>query len=113
MTAALIDYSQKGFGDNVKRSHIALGLTVFTVGILSIVPGVSAAKPAEVDINIEATDEPFAPNARVSLSLPLRTSENLNLAAVTESSHGEPSASELNRQLSECKRRAVDVVLYG
>jgi hypothetical protein len=48
MAAVLIDYSQKGFGDNVKRSHIALGLAVFTVGILSIVPGVSAAKPAEI-----------------------------------------------------------------
>ena len=70
------------------------------MGILSIVPGVSVAKPTEVDINKEATGEPFAPNARVSLSLPLRTSENLSLAAVTESSPGEPSASELNRQLT-------------
>ena len=43
---------------------------------------------------------PFAPDSRVSLSLPLRGSENLSLGAVTESSTGEDSASELNRKLT-------------
>jgi hypothetical protein len=84
----------------VKRAHIVLGTTILALGIVSVVPGVSATKPPEVDTNKEAIGEPFVPNACVSLSLPLRTSENLSLAAVTESSTGEPSASELNRQLT-------------
>ena len=43
---------------------------------------------------------PFAPDSRVSLSLPLQASEDLTYGAVTESPGGEPSASELNRQLA-------------
>ena len=43
---------------------------------------------------------PFAPDSRVSLSLPLQASEDLTYGAVTESPGGEPSASELNRQLT-------------
>ena len=44
--------------------------------------------------------DPFAPDSRVSLSLPLQGSENLTYGAVTESSDGEESASELNRKLT-------------
>lgn len=43
---------------------------------------------------------PFDPNSRVSLSLPLQGSEDLTYGAVTESSTGEESASELNRKLT-------------
>ena len=43
---------------------------------------------------------PFAPDSHVSLSLPLQASEDLTYGAVTESPGGEPSASELNRQLA-------------
>ena len=43
---------------------------------------------------------PFAPDSRVSLSLPLQGSEDLTYGAVTESSGGEESASELNRKLT-------------
>ena len=43
---------------------------------------------------------PFAPDSHVSLNLPLQASENLTYGAVTESPGGEPSSSELNRQLS-------------
>jgi hypothetical protein len=100
IAAALIDYRQKDCGDNVKRAHIVLGITILALGIVSVVPGVSATKSPEVDTNREAIGEPFAPNARVSLSLPLRTSENFSLGAVTQSSTGEPSASELNRQFT-------------
>jgi len=90
----------KDYGDNVKRAHIVLGTTILALGIVSVVPGVSATKPPEVDVNKGAIGELFAPNARVSLSLPLHTSENFSFGAVSESSSGEPSASELNRQLT-------------
>jgi len=43
---------------------------------------------------------PFARDSRVSLSLPLQGSEVLTYGAVTESPSGEPSSSELNRQLT-------------
>jgi hypothetical protein len=43
---------------------------------------------------------PFARYSRVPLSLPLQGSEDLTYGAVTESPSGEPSASELNRQLA-------------
>jgi hypothetical protein len=100
IAAALTDYRRKDCGDNVKRAHIVLGTTILALGIISVVPAVSATKAPEVDINKEAIGKPFAPNARVSLSLPLHTSENFSFGAVSESSSGEPSASELNRQLT-------------
>ena len=100
IAAALIGYRQKDYRDNVKRGRIALGLTVLTVGIFSLVPLIRATEPPDVDANKDTIGEPFAPDARVSLRLPLRTSENLSFAAVTESPTGEPSASELNRELS-------------
>src|SRR5260370_7581993 len=43
---------------------------------------------------------PFARDSRVSLSLPLPGSEVLTYGPVTESPSGEPSSSELNRQLT-------------
>jgi hypothetical protein len=81
----------------VRRLQVVLGLTVFTVGILSVV---CATEPLRVDANKDAIGDPFAPNSHVSLSLPLQGSENLTYGAVTESPTGEPSASELNRQLT-------------
>ena len=81
----------------MKRAHIVLGTTILALGIVSVVPGVSTAKPPEVDKNEEAIGEPFASNARVSFSLALRGSEDLTYGAVTQSPAGEPSASELNR----------------
>jgi hypothetical protein len=83
----------------VKRAQIVLGLTAFTAGILSVVPGVSATKPPEVDIHREAIGEPFAPMA-LSLRSPWPSSDTLGLGAVAQSPTGEPSASELNRQLT-------------
>ena len=83
-----------------KRPQIVLGITAFALGILSVVPVIHATEPSDIDANKNAIGEPFAPDARVSLSLPLQNSENLSYGAVTESSPGEPSASELNRQLA-------------
>ena len=84
----------------MKRSQIVLGLTLFTVGILSVVPGIRAAESSVVDANKDAIGEPFAPDSGVTLTLPLQRSKNLSLGAVTESPDTEPSASELNRQLT-------------
>ena len=81
----------------MKAPQVVLGLTVFTVGILSVV---RATEPPKVDENRDAIGEVFAPDAGVSLRLPFRNSENLTYGAVTESPTGEPSASELNRQLT-------------
>ena len=48
----------------------------------------------------QGNSKSFASDSHVSLSLPLQGSENLTYGAVTESPSGEPSASELNRQLT-------------
>jgi hypothetical protein len=97
---ALIDYRQKDYGNNVKGTHIALGLTVFTVGILSVFPAIYASDATSVDASEAAINHAFAPDPRVSLRLPLQSTENFSFGAVTESSDGEESASELNRQLT-------------
>jgi hypothetical protein len=99
IAAALIDYRQKDYGDNVKRAHIVLGTTILALGILSVVPAMHASEAADVDA-IEAVDQAFAPDASVSLRSPLQSSENFSLGAVAQSPTGEPSASELNRQLT-------------
>jgi hypothetical protein len=82
----------------MKRAQIVLRVIVFILGIFSAVPNLGATEPPEVEANGSAIDEPFDPDAGVSLGLPLHLSENFNLGAVTESSAGEESASELNRQ---------------
>ena len=84
----------------MKRSQIVLGLTLFIVGTLSVVPCIRAIESTVVDANKDAIGEPFAPDAHVTLTLPLHRSKNLSLGAVTESPDTEPSASELNRQLT-------------
>ena len=89
----------KDYGDNVKRPHIILGLTVFAVGILSVVPAIHASEAAEVDAS-EAINQAFAPDASVSLRSHWQSNENFSLGAVAQSPTGEPSASELNRQLT-------------
>jgi hypothetical protein len=99
IAAALIGY-QKDYWDNVKRGHIVLGTTILALGILSVVPDVRATEAPKVDANNHAIGDPFALDSCVSLGLPLQGTENLTYGAVTESSSGEPSASELNRQLT-------------
>ena len=77
-----------------------IGATVLTLGILSVTPRICANEASEVVTNSKATPDPFASDSRVSLSLPLQGSEDLTYDAVTQSPTGEPSASELNRQLT-------------
>jgi hypothetical protein len=83
----------------VNRPRTILGLTALMVGTLSVVPVIRAAESPAVDANKDAISEPFAPDAHVTLTLPLQRSRNLSLGAVTESSTPE-DASELNRQLT-------------
>jgi hypothetical protein len=84
----------------MKRAHIVLGLSGLALGILSVVSAIRASEAEEVDVSKSANDEPFAPSESGSLRLPLQSSENLTYGAVTESSTGGESASELNRQLT-------------
>ena len=84
----------------MRQAHIVFGVTVLALGILSVIPGICANESPEVDTNSKATRDPFAADSRVSLSLPLQGSEDLTYGAVTESSDGEESASELNRKLT-------------
>jgi hypothetical protein len=92
--------NQKDEADNVRQSQIILGVTVLTLGILSVGPGVCATEPSEVDANSNATGEPFSPDEGARISLPLQTSGNLTLGAVTESSAENAEADQLAKQLS-------------
>jgi hypothetical protein len=76
------------------------GVAALTLGFLSVVPAICAAETPEVVNNSNAAGEPFGPDADVSLRVPFHVSENFSLGAVTESSTGEESASELNRKLT-------------
>ena len=80
-----------------KQSQIFLGAIVLTLGILSASPCVRATEPMDGSTNGNMTGEPFE---GAGIGLPFQTSENLSLGAVTESSDGEESASELNRKLT-------------
>src|SRR5215469_13464856 len=84
----------------VVRPRIVLGLATATLGILCVIQGIHATEPVGFDATNNAIDEPFASEAIVSLRVPLQNDENFSFGAVTESSGGEPSASELNRKLT-------------
>ncbi len=99
MAAALIDYRQKNYRDNVKRTQIVLTFTVLTLGILSLVPGIRATEPSEVDVNGSGMGEPFAPAEGPSINLPpFRTNQNLTLAV--ESPDEATQADQLAKQLA-------------
>jgi hypothetical protein len=93
--AAVVIGNVKDRGDPLVKARAAL-----TLGFLSVVPAIYAAETPEVNKNSNAAGEPFGPDARVSLRVPFHLSENFSLGAVTESSTGEESASELNRKLT-------------
>jgi hypothetical protein len=75
-------------------------IAVLALGLLLVVRGVRATESFEVDSSISPVEEPFSQDACVSLRVPLQSGENFNFGAVTESSDGEESASELNRKLT-------------
>ena len=80
-----------------KQSQILLGAIVLTLGILSASPCVRATEPMDGSTN---GNTQASPSRRAGISLPLQTKREFNLGAVTESSAGEESASELNRKLT-------------
>ena len=82
----------------MKQHQIYLGIVLVALGLLSAVQGVRATESADSSIN--PVEEPFSPDAHVWLRVPWQSSENFSFGAVTESSDGEPSASELNRKLT-------------
>jgi len=84
----------------VKQSQIILGVTVLTLGILSVVPGIRATEPPGVDTNGKPIGEAFTPDVGAAISLPLKTSENFSFGAVTESSTEDAEADKLAKQLS-------------
>jgi hypothetical protein len=85
---------------HMNRPQIVSGITILTLGLFAVVPVVSAAESAEANVNNSAIDRPFTSDVDPSVRSPFQSSENLTLGAVTESSDGEDSASELNRKLT-------------
>ncbi len=100
MLPSLIWSHRKDEADNVKQSQIVLGVTVLTLGILSVGPGIHATEPSAVDTHGNVMGEPAAPGEGVVLSLPLKTTENLSLGAVTESSAEADEADKLAKELA-------------
>jgi hypothetical protein len=84
----------------VRQSQLVLRITVLTLGILLVVPVIRAAEPSEVDTTGNAMGKPAAPGERVVLSLPLTTTQNLSLGAVTESPGEASEADKLAKELA-------------
>lgn len=76
---------------------LLVAITVLTVGILSLVPGIGATESEGVDTNGNVAGEPFE-GAR--LSLPFPTHENFSLGAVTESPAEAAEEDNLAKQLA-------------
>src|SRR5207249_1124474 len=76
---------------------LLVGITVLTVGILSVVPGIRATESEDVGINGNEAGEPFE-GAR--LSLPFQTHKNFSLGAVTESPAEAAEEDNLAKQLA-------------
>jgi hypothetical protein len=91
---------QKDEGEIVRQSQLVLEVTVLTLGILSLVPGIRATESPKVDANKDVIGEPFGSDSRVSLSLPLQTNTNLSLGAVTESPDEAAEADKLAKELA-------------
>jgi hypothetical protein len=91
--------NQKDEEANVRQSPFIFGVTVLILGILSVVPGIRATEPSEVDVNGSGMGESFAPAERPSINLPpFRTNQNLTLAV--ESPDEAAEADKLAKQLA-------------
>ena len=77
---------------------LLVGITVLTLGILSVVPAIRATEPQEVDPNGKTLSEAFTPAVGAPISVPFQTTENFSLGAVTESS---ADADKLAKQLND------------
>jgi hypothetical protein len=85
---------------SMKQSQIVLAVTILTLGILPVVPGIQATEPSETDTNNNVMDESAAPGEDAVLSLsPFRINQNLTLGAV-ESSAEADEADKLAKELA-------------
>jgi hypothetical protein len=85
----------------VRRAPRVIAATVLTLGILLGRPDVRATEPPEVDTYSNMKGAPAAPGEDAVLSLsPFRLSQNLTLAAVSESSDESAEADKLAKQLA-------------
>ncbi len=107
MLPSLIWSHRKDEADNVKQSQIVLGVTVLTLGILSVVPGIHATEPPDVDANSDRVDEPLTLDIRTAVGLPFQTTQNLSLG--TESSAEAAEADTLAKQLSNLISSLISV----
>ncbi len=84
----------------MRQSPLVLGVTVLTLGILSVVRGVCGTEPPKVDTNGSVMGEAAAPGESVTISLPLKTTQNFSLGAVTESPDEAAEADKLAKELA-------------
>lgn len=97
----------------MKQSQIILGVTVLTLGILSVGPGICATEPSEVDANSNTTGESFARDEGTRISLLSQRSENFSLGAVTESPAEASEADTLAKQLSNPISSLISVPFHA
>jgi hypothetical protein len=100
LLSSLIQNHRKDGADNVKQTPIVLGVTVLTLGFFSVVPGIRAIQPPEVDASGNVIGEPAALGEGALISLPLKTIENFSFGTVTESSAEAAEADKLAKQLA-------------
>src|SRR5215467_12318006 len=81
-----------------EQSYVLAIIVVACAAFLAVVATNAAENEAET--KEDAVGDAFAPDAHVSLRVPLLTGENFSFGAVAEASDGEESASELNRKLT-------------
>src|SRR6266702_4096589 len=98
--AAVLLIQNQDEADNVKQTQIVLGVTVLTLGFLSVVPGIRATEPPEVDTHANVMGESAALGESAAISLPLKTTETLSFGEVTESSAEAAEADKLAKQLA-------------
>src|SRR5438128_12338032 len=79
---------------------LVVGVTVLTLGILSVAPGIRATESSKVDTTGNVMGEPAAPGERVVLSLPVTTTQTLCLGAVAEASAEVSDDEELAKELA-------------
>ncbi len=89
----------------MRQSPLVCGVTVLTLGILSVVPVVRATDSPSGDTSGEVTQEAFSTDASTPLGLsPFQTNRNLSLSAVsessTDSSANDDEADKLAKQLA-------------
>lgn len=84
----------------MKPAQILFGISLFTLAILAATAATGRAESPEAETTDGVIREPFAQPESVSPPLAGKGRQKLTFGTVTQSSTGEASASELNRQLT-------------